>query len=89
MKHDSMQPDKSGSMMPVTSQSFVTQAATTDMAEIELGQLAMKNSKDDAVKKFAQQMVKDHTASSTKLKALASKDNLTLPKALWTRSTRR
>jgi len=66
----------------VTSQSFVTQAATTDMAEIELGQLAMKNSQDASVKKFAEQMVKDHTATSAKLKSIAAKDNLTLPTAL-------
>jgi putative membrane protein len=81
---DRMGSDRMGksSAMPVTAQSFVTQAANTDMAEIELGQLAMKNSQDPAVKKFAEQMVKDHTATSTKLKGLAAKDNIALPKAL-------
>jgi len=67
---------------PVTSQSFVTKAATTDMAEIELANLAMANSQDAAVKKFAAQMVQDHTATSAKLKAIAAKDNLTLPTSL-------
>ena len=71
-----------GPAMPVTSQSFVTQAATTDMAEIELAQLALKNSQDAAVKKLADQMIKDHTASSAKLKSIAGKDNLTLPTGL-------
>jgi len=80
-KSGALSKDK-GATMPVTSQSFVTQAATTDMAEIELGQLAMKNSQDAAVKKFAEQMVKDHTATSAKLKTIAAKDNLTLPTAL-------
>ena len=70
------------SAMPISAQSFVTQAATTDMAEIEFGQLAMKNSKDPEVKKFAEQMVKDHTATAAKLKTLAAKDNLVLPTAL-------
>ena len=67
---------------PVTAQSFVTKAATTDMAEIELANLAMSNSQDASVKKFAAQMVKDHTATSAKLKAIAAKDNLTLPTSL-------
>jgi len=80
--HDTMSRAKDGSAMPVTPQSFVTQAANTDMAEIELGQLAMKNSQDASVKKFAEQMVKDHKATSTKLKSLAAKDNLTVPTAL-------
>ncbi len=84
MKHDGMKRDSMSktTAMPVTAQSFATQAATTDMAEIELGQLAMKNSADAAVKKFAEQMVKDHTASTAKLKTVAAKDNLTLPTSL-------
>jgi putative membrane protein len=71
-----------GAPMSVDSKSFATQAANTDMAEIELARLAMKNSDDSEVKKFAEQMVKDHTATSTKLKSLAAKENITLPTAL-------
>jgi putative membrane protein len=82
MKDHGMMKKDRGATMPVTSQSFVTQAATTDMAEIELAQLALKNSQDAEVKKFADQMVKDHTASSTKLKGIANKENLTLPTSL-------
>jgi putative membrane protein len=81
--HDSMDHgEKSGMNKPVTPQSFASQAATIDKAEIELGQLAMSNSQDPAVKKFAERMVKDHTATSTKLKAIAAKENLTLPTGL-------
>ena len=86
MDHDKMDHGKmdQGKMdkTPVTAQSFATKAATTDMAEIELAQLAMTNSQDEAVKKFAAQMVKDHTATSAKLKSIAAKDNLALPTAL-------
>lgn len=81
MDHAGMKKEQ-GSAMSVTSQTFASQAAATDMAEIELGQLAMKNSQDPQVKKFAEQMVKDHTATSTKLKSLATKENITLPTAL-------
>jgi putative membrane protein len=81
--------DKSGmsasrpmSMGPVTAQTFATQAATIGKAEIELGQLAMKNGKDDSVKEYAQRMVKDHTVADAKLKTIAARENLTLPSDL-------
>jgi putative membrane protein len=66
----------------VSPQSFATQAATIGKAEIELGQLATRNSSDANVKKFAARMVQDHTAADAKLKGIAAKDNLTLPTQL-------
>jgi putative membrane protein len=81
MEQAGMKKDQ-GASISVTSQTFATKAASTDMAEIEFGQLAMKNSQDAQVKKFAEQMVKDHTATSAKLKALATKENITLPTTL-------
>jgi putative membrane protein len=66
----------------VSPQSFATQAATIGKAEIELGQLAARNSSDASVKKFATRMVQDHTAADAKLKGIAAKDNLTLPSQL-------
>lgn len=60
-------------------QHFVTEAARTGRAEIELAQLALKSSQDEDVRKFAQQMVKDHTAAAARLKAIAAKENLTVP----------
>ena len=62
--------------------SFAKQAAVIAKAEIELGQLALESSKDENVRKFAQKMVTDHTASAAKLKAAAKKDNVSLPEAL-------
>ena len=41
------------------------------MAEIDLGKLAAERGAADEVKKFAQMMIDDHTASGDKLKALA------------------
>lgn len=63
----------------LTAQSFATKAATIGKAEIELGQLATRNSEDKNVQKFGQQMVKDHTAADAKLKSIASQENLVLP----------
>jgi putative membrane protein len=73
----------SGKMMKsVTPESFASQAAIIGKAEIELGQLAMKNAQDANVRKYGEQMVKDHTAADKKLKAIAAKENLQLPQSL-------
>jgi putative membrane protein len=45
---------------PTPAQQFVLLQANTDYAEIQLGQLALKNAQSDAVKKFAQIMVDNH-----------------------------
>jgi putative membrane protein len=66
----------------ITPQSFATQAAVIGKAEIELGQLAAKNSHDQGVIEYAQRMVKDHQAADAKLKKIASAENLTLPQTL-------
>jgi putative membrane protein len=66
----------------VTPQSFATQAAVIGTAEIELGQLALQNSQDTAVRVYAQRMVKDHQAADAKLKKIAGAENLTLPQSL-------
>jgi len=52
-----------------TTDGFVTNAAIGDMYEIEAGKMAQQMGKSDAVKTFGGQMVKDHTATSAKLKA--------------------
>jgi putative membrane protein len=52
-----------------STQDFVTQAAISDMAEIESSKLAV--AKGDAKDKaFAEKMIKDHTETSAELKAL-------------------
>jgi putative membrane protein len=58
---------------------FATKAAMGGMAEVQLGQLALKNSSNTDVKTFAQKMVSDHTKAGEKLKDVAAKDNIALP----------
>ena len=50
-------------------EAFVTGAAISDMFEIEAGKIAADKAKSPEVKAFAAMMVKDHTATTAKLKA--------------------
>src|ERR1700722_6182672 len=61
---------------------FAQKAAQGGMAEVKLGQLAVQNGASDPVKQFGQKMVDDHSKAGDELKALASKENLTLPMSL-------
>ena len=58
---------------------FITKAAQASMAEVELGKLALEKAGSEAVKKFAQRMVDDHTKANDELKTLARNKNFTLP----------
>lgn len=55
-----------------SSQAFVNAAAASDAFEIESSKLAADNSSSAAVKRFATQMIAAHTASTEKLKSVAS-----------------
>lgn len=63
---------------------FVTEAASSDMFEIESSKLAVERSQDAATKTFAQQMITDHTKTSDEIKALVSggKVRATIPTAM-------
>jgi putative membrane protein len=58
---------------------FVTKAAQDNLAEIELGQLAVKQAKNDEIKKFAQRLVQDHSQINDELKQLVANRGITLP----------
>lgn len=61
---------------------FIHHVAIVNMAEIDLGKLATDRSTADKVKKFAQMMIQDHTASGDKLTALASDLKIEAPGGL-------
>ncbi|HEY5105243.1 MAG TPA: DUF4142 domain-containing protein [Caulobacteraceae bacterium] len=61
----------------LTAAGFVTAAATSDMYEIAAAKIAMQKSTNPAIKKFAQQMVHDHSASTAKLKGLLAQPGMT------------
>src|SRR5215813_8734973 len=54
-----------------TTQDFVKEAANSDMLEIAAAQTAQQKGNDDE-KKFAEQMITDHTKSSKELKAMVT-----------------
>jgi putative membrane protein len=66
-----------------STQDFVTQAAISDMLEIDSSKLAQARA-DAKSRQFAGKMVKDHTGTSSELKALvkSGKVKATLPRAM-------
>jgi len=58
---------------------FAQEAAIGGMAEVEMGKLAVQKAQNDQVKQFGQRMIDDHSKAGDELKALASKENITLP----------
>ena len=69
-------------MKAITPESFASQAAVLNKAEIELSQLALKNTKNEETRLFAERMIKDHTAASEKLEKIAQEQNISLPQSL-------
>jgi len=59
------------SLLGVTpsTQDFVTEAAASDMFEIQSSQMAVERA-DEPTKRFARQMITDHQKTSTELKSL-------------------
>jgi putative membrane protein len=61
---------------------FMEKAAMSDMAEIQLSQIAQQKATRDDVKQLAGRMVQDHTKTSSELKTIAAAANVTLPTTL-------
>jgi len=61
---------------------FVNDLTIANMAEVELGKMAIERSTNAEVKKFGQMMVDDHTLAGDKLKSTASQHNIAVPAAL-------
>ncbi|MEA2726336.1 MAG: putative rane protein [Acetobacteraceae bacterium] len=58
---------------------FVNEAASGGLAEVQLGQLAQQKASSPQVKQFGQRMMDDHTKANQELQAIAETENLTLP----------
>src|SRR5918995_3501767 len=63
-------------------QEFVEKATVANMAEIQLGQLALKQAQDPQVKQFAQMMVDEHTKALEQLRTAASSQGLQVATSL-------
>jgi putative membrane protein len=62
--------------------SFVSNAAQSDMYEVEAGKIAQARSKNADIKAFGKMMVADHTASTAKMKPLIAAAGQAPPAAL-------
>jgi|SRR5690606_16498882 len=58
---------------------FAVKAADANLAEIELGKLALEKATDQRLKDFAQRMVSDHQKANDELMTIATSLNITLP----------
>lgn len=63
-------------------QDFANDAAYGDMLEIDASKAAQTKSTNADVKSFAAMLIRDHTATTAKLKTLATNASLVLPTAL-------
>jgi putative membrane protein len=59
--------------------SFMTSAARGGMAEVQLGELAERNGRSAAVKRFGRLMVSDHGRANQQMMALAQQKQITPP----------
>lgn len=67
----------SGAQISPADQQFVEEASKSDATEIAASRIALKNSSDSRIKKFAQQMITDHTRLSHGMAAIAKKQGIT------------
>jgi putative membrane protein len=68
--------------LAATDRTFVKEAATGGLAEVELGNLAKDKASSADVKQFGERMVTDHSKANDELKQWAEKNNVTLPTQL-------
>jgi putative membrane protein len=67
------------SQMSALDQAFVMDAAHGGMAEVRLGQLALQKSNNPEVKRFAQQMIQEHSRANEELMRIVSQKGMTPP----------
>ena len=61
---------------------FAIKAAQGGIAEVKLGELAQEKAQNEAVRKFGQRMVEEHTKANHRLKEAALKEKISLPKEM-------
>lgn len=63
-------------------QLFAMEAASGEMVEVKLGQLAQQNGVSEAVRRFGKWMETDYSIAEGKLRSAASRNNILLPSTL-------
>jgi putative membrane protein len=67
---------------PFDDETFVKKAASCGMAEVELGTIAKDKGTSDAVRKYGERLVTDHTKANEDLKAAAKAAGITIPEKM-------
>ncbi|HEU5081647.1 MAG TPA: DUF4142 domain-containing protein [Opitutaceae bacterium] len=57
---------------------FIEKAMRGGLLEIKIAQLALSNASDESIKKYAQQLIDDHTAANKELSDLAARKGVSL-----------
>ena len=65
-----------------TNQTFIRAADQIDLAEVKLGKFAEEHAANDAVKKFGERMVRDHSLMNKELHEITSKKGIKLAEGL-------
>lgn len=68
--------------LSTTDATFINMAGTSGIEEMTFGQLAQTKASSAAVRRFAQQMVTDHTMVNQQLMALAQRKQMTPPSSM-------
>jgi putative membrane protein len=76
------QPPAQGQTLDSADRKFLSEASSSGLAEVKLGQMATKQAASEDVKKFGQRMVDDHTRINSDLTKLAQQKSVTLPQTL-------
>jgi putative membrane protein len=63
-------------------ETFAIKAAQGGVAEVRLGELAQEKAQNQAVRKFGQRMVEEHTKANHRLKEAALREKISLPKEM-------
>lgn len=81
LQQDGMMADGQDMAMaaPVPTGTYISQAANSDLYEIQAGELATKNGQSQQVKDFGKMMVADHTRSSQEMQALVDQGDFAVP----------
>jgi putative membrane protein len=74
--------DRKPADQPFDDQTFVKTAASSGMHEVAIAKIAVEKATRAEVKKFAEMMIKDHTAANDELKGAAKAANIEVPDKL-------
>jgi putative membrane protein len=79
--------DATASDVPPDPKAFVELAAQDGMTEVQLGEIALRNSKNPHVHQFAKQMIDDHGKANNQLVGIAQQKNVIAAKKLDAKHT--